>query len=486
MAHTDNKEKTNKKTNVWRVLTGRSQIFAVQNTINAKNVADVVRQAEITHKKNEDEIKYLYEYFKGKQPILCKTKKFREEINYKVVENRANSIVAFKVGYMVGKPIKYISSVSDEETAMNISKLNQYMRAEGKLTKDRKLVEWQMICGTGYRIVLPKKEKGGVPFEMYTLNPMNTFVIYRNDYTEKPLAGVIRTVTPNTNETNYEYTVYTEDRIYHFGDSLKFREESNPLGVIPIIEYPANTARLGAFETVLPILDAVNELSSNRLDAIAQFVESLLVFYNCDFEEGVTAENFKEAGMILMKSVGEQNSDVKFLTETLNQTDNETLKKSLLKAINEIVGVPEQSSTSSGDNNGAVVLKNGWQGAQTRAEDFEAMFEEPERTMLNVVSRICSVANDVEFDSSEIEVKFTRQNDYADLLSRSQTLTTMLSSPYINPRSAYEVCGLFTDVEEAYRLGMDWFEEQKANAEETEDVTEEKEVVDEESGDSKV
>lgn len=35
--------------------------------------------------------------------------------------------------------------------------------------------------------------------------------------------------------------------------------------MIPIFEYPANNARLGSFEIVLPLLDTINNIESNRM-----------------------------------------------------------------------------------------------------------------------------------------------------------------------------------------------------------------------------
>lgn len=42
---------------------------------------------------------------------------------------------------------------------------------------------------------------------------------------------------------------------------------------------------MGAFESVVPLLDAINNVQSNRLDGIEQFIQSLMVFYNCTLGE---------------------------------------------------------------------------------------------------------------------------------------------------------------------------------------------------------
>ena len=467
MSETNNNTNENALSHLYlepKRLFGRKQIFTDETEITSENINAVVEQAYLEHLVNREDINYLYKFYKGDQPVLYKVKTIRPEINRKVVTNIANEIVAFKVGYTVGKPVQYIASVAGDDVSKAVALLNDMMRVEGKVTKDRELVEWQMVCGTGYRLVLPKKRKGErVPFEFYTMNPCNTFVVYANDYTRKPLVAVSVREDKNYNVT---FTAYTEEGFYTIKKgSGTFTRVPNPLNMIPIIEYPANTARLGAFETVLTLLNAVNEVDSNRLDSIEQFVQSLLVVYNAEFDEGVTANEIRQSGMVQLKSTSENKADLKVISEALDQTNTETLKKSLINMIHEIVGMPSQGDGSTGDssNGVAVVLKNGWQGAETRAEDYEAMFNEPERKFLSIVSFICDSQGSVVFDPYDIDVKFTRRN-YEALLQKSQTLTTLLASDWVHPRNAYEASGLFVDSEEAYQMGASFHEEQKKEA----------------------
>lgn len=449
---------------------GRAVILSDAEEINEGNVLEELLMAFLGHLKNRDDIEYLRGYYLGKQPILGKIKEQRPEINEKIVQNYANSIVSFKVGYLAGKPIQYISSSKDETVSDVIATLNDMMRVEGKTTRDRELIEWQMICGTGYRLAFPKRLKDEVPFSLYTLDPRQTFVVYANDYTKRPLMAVsYKTLLANgkgTSENNAYgpnvFTCYTDRNVFTVREGELVDVSVNQLGMIPIVEYPANAARLGAFEIVLDLLDAINELDSNRLDSVRQFVESLLVLYNCDLEDGVTANSIREAGLILLRSVGDQNPDVKVISEVLSQGDNETLKDSLIHAVNVIAGMPSQGTGRTGDssNNAAVVLRDGWQGVETRAEEFETMFHASEMNMLRLVSVICASLGALEFQVKDIDIKFTRRN-YEDILSKSQTLVTMLNNNKIHPRSAFEASGLFVDTQEAYMLGMEWYEQQK-------------------------
>lgn len=446
-----------------RTMFGRTMILTSAERINDGNVVKIVEQAYQTHLKNQNEIEYLWKYYKGDQPSIHRSREIRDELTAHIVENRANEIVTFKTGFLVGKPIKYISADDADDVSESIAKLNKAMRIVGKKTRDKELVEWQMICGVGYRYVVQEKNaRRKVPFNLFTLDPRNTFVIRRNDYSQAVIAGVNYVVDDDKNVT---FTVFTDDRVYTILGSQSgkiTKRQVNSFGVIPIIEYPANSARLGCFEIVLSMLDAINDFDCARAEAVQQFVQSLLVLYNCQVDEGTTADTIRAAGMILLKTTGDAKADIKVIAEELNQQQNQTLKDDLYNSVLQIVGMPSQSSagTSDSSNNGAIVLKNGWQGAETRAQDFEAEFELPEMEMLQVVSTICEKVRGGEysFDPLNVEPKFTRRN-YEDILAKSQTLVTMLNNDKVHPQKAYEASGLFADSEEAYQMGMDWFAE---------------------------
>ena len=461
-----------------RTMFGRRVILTSAGKITDANVVDIVSKAYQVHLQNREEIDYLWRYYKGEQPSINRSREVRDDLTAHIVENRANEIVTFKCGWLVGKPIKYSAAREGDDISKSVAKLNDAMRMCGKKTKDKKLVEWQMVGGHGYRYVVQQRNpRKKIPFDIHTLDPRNTFVIRRNDYSQETIAGVNYVVDDDNNVT---FTVYTEDMVYTILGSQSgkiTKRAANSFGLIPIIEYPANSARLGCFEIVLSMLDAINDFDCARLESIEQFVQSLLVLYNCQVDDGTTADTIRAAGMILLKTTGDAKADIKVIAEELNQQQNQTLKDDLYNSVLQIVGMPSQSSagTSDSSNNGAIVLKNGWQGAETRATDFEAEFELPEMEMLQVVSVICDKVKNGEysFDPMDIEVKFTRRN-YEDILSKSQTLVTMLNNDKVHPQKAYEASGLFTDTEEAYQMGLAWFGE---HGEQTKEPTQPKQVV---------
>ena len=448
-----------------RHLFGREVLLHDGVALTDENIVDILDKMMSRHGKNRNDIQYLWDYYRGKQPILGRDKKVRPEICNRIVENRANEIVSFKVGYLCGEPIQYIGRTGSEVVSKAISELNEMMFSENKATQDKKVAEWQAICGTAYRLVLPDTRGGedDAPFEIYTLDPRDSFVVYSNEVGNKPLFAVKYCTTENN---DYIYSVYTEHHFWKIKNRDIVESSDHALGIIPIIEYPANTARLGAFEIVLPLLDAINNVASNRLDGIEQFVQAFVKFVNCD----ITSEDFdklKDLGAIKVKSSEGQQADVDIVTSELNQMQTQTLVDYLYQTVLTICGMPSMSngSTSDSSNNGAVILKNGWQGAETRAKDSELMFKEAEQNTLRVVLRIIRDTQGLSDELyalrlKDVALQFTRRN-YENIQSKSQVLVSMLSQNKIHPRLAFAHCGLFTDPEDAYRVSEQYAQEQE-------------------------
>lgn len=453
---------TSKTPSETRQMNGRRVIKTSVREITRENVVDVLKKALNTHELNRSEIDYLWNYYRGKQPILHRQKEVRPEICNRIVENRANEIVSFKVGYLCGEPIQYVGRNGDEATNKAIIALNELMFAEDKATKDQEVVEWQMICGTAYRLVLPDEhgDEDEAPFELHTLDPRDTFIVYSSEIGNKPLMGVKYYRDDNS---VLHFSVYTENRYYLIEDEVLKEEKPHALDMIPIFEYPANNARLGSFEIVLPLLDAINNVESNRMDGIEQFIQAYWKFIGCKLEKEKFQEFLEEGAILVPPNENGGNIDVDLVVKELNQTQTQTLKDNLYSAVLTICGIPNRNGGSStSDTGAAVLLRDGWSLAEARAKDSEHMFKKSEKLMLKLVLRICRDLGDVALRLKDIDMKFTRRN-YEAIQSKSQVLVSMLQQPKIHPMLAFTHCGMFTDPESAYAMSMKYYEEQSTN-----------------------
>jgi len=346
-----------------------------------------------------------------------------------------------------------------------ITRLNEYVFAEDKAAKDEELARWFSICGTSYRMVLPDDEDNtdDSPFEIYVLDPRNTFVVYSTGLGNKPIMGV----TYVKRNEQLVYSVYTDSKYYEIssvdGDVYTItKDEPHVLGEVPIIEYPCNDARLGEFEKVLGLLDCLNLTESDRVNAVEGFVQALMVFKGVDVEDE-QYEQLRAEGAIKVPVDG----DIKYLVQELNQAQSQTQVDDIYQNILSIVGMPSMSdgSTSDSSNNGAVILKNGWELAEARAKAVEKTFDKSEKRFLRIVLRITNVLRDMNLRLSDIDIRFTRRN-YENIQTKAQVLTTMLASGKIHPRLAFASCGLFADPESAYLESERYVREQERLQEE--------------------
>jgi len=436
-------------------MSGRKVIYSDVEKITADNVVDVLNKAIGTHTENAGQIDYLYNYYRGIQPVFQRKKEVRPEINNKIVENRANEIVSFKVGYLMGEPIQYVSRGGDDSVSDAINALNEFVFAEDKACKDKELADWFTICGTSYRMVLPDKsdEIDESPFEIYTLDPRFAFVVYYNGLGNKPLMGVKYI---KREDFTIQYSVYTQDTYFEIINDKVVKEESHTLGAVPIIEYSANAARLGAFEIVLPLLDAINETASDRVDGVEQFIQALLMFKGVDIDDE-SFESLKQKGGIKVPVDG----DVKYLIQELNQSQTQTLTDHMYQTVLTICGMPNRNGGSStSDTGSAVIMRDGWESAEARAKDTELVFKKSEKQFLRIALNIANTLRDMNLKLSDIEIRFTRRN-YENIQEKAQVLTTMLANDKIHPRLAFEHSGMFADPEIAYIASMKYSEEQE-------------------------
>ena len=456
---------------------GRKKIYTDASEITAANVVDEVRKAYAVHCVNRADTQKLWDYYCGKTAVLLKDKEVRPEINHKINENRCFEVVGFHKGYVFGEPIQYIrrenttAESDDEVIASDINALNSYMADANKAAHDASLAEWLYIAGTSYRMGLPNKEwePGGdePPFNVYTLDPRDTFVVYYNGIGERAVMAV-KVIERERGEK--VFFVYTPSSSFEFEEfSNTVIETPHTLGMIPIIEYPADNARLGVYEIAIPLMDALDELQSNRMDDIVQYVNSFLAIFGAELNEE-TYKKLNDWKTLCMP----EGTDAKYLSAVMSQSDVQTLKDDLYQSILTICGVPNRNGGSSTSDTGtAVIYRDGYATADARARATELMFKSSEKEFLKLILRILRDTVGTSLKSADIEAHFTRRN-YENIAAKSQVLIAMLNNPKIHPELAFAYSGMFIDPESAYLQSAAYYEEQQKKWEPVE-VDEEKE-----------
>ena len=415
-------------------LFGRKQIFSNTYDLNEDNIISEISTSLPLHLENQMCIEYLYWYRRGIQPILAKIKDIRPEINHIVIENHADEIVAFKNGYFLTQPAFYISRNKDESVTEKIKQLNEYLYLSGKTQVDNKITDWFHTCGTGI-LYVQSNDSEEVPVKVYALDPRSAYVVYDLTPAHEPLYGVNIVMQGDQNAI---FDVYTKTKVFTLSGSFRGRivtdnrpieatpisvlnVRPNPLGRVPMVEYHYNSVNMGAFEAVISLLNAINDVQSNRIDGVDQFIQSLAVAVNCQFEEGTTANDIRQAGMIVLKSIGENKADFKILSEQLNQGETQVLVDYLYQQVLTICGMPSttKGGTSTSDTGAAVLYRDGWYQADTVARNTEDLFKESNRRFDEIFIDILNKKVGLGLKLNDFELQFVR-NETANLLVKTQ------------------------------------------------------------------
>lgn len=431
---------------------GRKILYTDVETITADNIVNVVGDCIGNFYYNKTIIEYLWRYYKGDQPVLYRVKVQNADITNKIVENHAYEIVQFKVGQTYGEPIQFISRKDDDEINRAVDALNDYLVDANKQEKDIKAGEWQSATGTSFKAV--RFSNGEIPFQIVAPTPMNTCVIY-NRSTEEPVLAVQEL---KDEDGRWYKLCYTDSHSCKIQNGVASEWKLHAFGSIPIVEFPNNHERISDIELVIGLLDAINNMQSNRMDGIEQFVQYWVKFVNCEIDQK-TFEEMKMSHALTVKSNNKDNkADVEIMTQELNQSQCQVAKDDLLDNLQAILAIPNrESQNSGGDTQGAVSLRAGWDFSKTRAKQKDPIIKSAEKRLAIIILNILRVTgNDLKISPRDFDVQINH-SPLDNLYTKTQALAQMLQSG-INPRIAVATCGLWGDAEKVSLQSQPYFD----------------------------
>ena len=453
---------------IWQIapkeirLFGRKIIYADYNEedMNTDTITKIMNDVFTVHMENANEIDYLEKYYKGYQPIIGKVKEIRPTINNTVVENNAYFITEFKKSYVFGEPIQYVQrgDIANPEVAI----LNSYMLAEDKYPKDTELAESLYIAGIGHRLILPDINEDS-PFSIENLDSKETFIVYSSYLPHKKLFAC--TYTKGVKDSTIRGSIYTKNAYYTLNKeitSTSFNVEfvqNHILGAIPIFEYYLNKSRLGIIEVVMDILNQLNRVTSDEIDGLEQFVQSILVFVNQDIDKQDFEDLLDLGAVKIATNDPSRPADLKLLSNNIDHSNTKILHDRLFNTALNIVGIPKNSDKASGGDTGqARMLGEGWTMADERAKQDEMEFKRCAKPELDMILRICKLAPYSEIKKltlKDIDQKFTR-NKSDNFLVKSQGLMNQIQSG-VAPDVAMTTSGLYSDTNEAFNKSMEFY-----------------------------
>lgn len=460
--------KTNGRRTIYSKYT-EEQLLSGTPEEQANRVLEILQNAIPIHEENKDATKYLIQYYSGVQDIYTeKVKHTRPEIDNKTVENWAFAFIDFKKAFLLGKEIQYVSL--DGKDNEEIEKLNNYVRFEGKKSKDIDLYEDVLVNGRGFRYIAKDKltDDNEVPFEIINCDPALTEVVYSSkmgneqllSFVETGMVDTITIVDKETGETKEEqldykeYTVYTRNYRFVFNDKegdLKYQEKETKVKLVKehsIIEYYVNRLRLSLIEIGKDIFNDINYLESLDKDDMEQFVNAIMIFTNAKIDEK-GLQMIKELGAACINSTDTKKASVDLLQQRLNATDTQVYYNRLLGALHQILGVPQATYSGGqemGDTGKARLTGQGYLSAGIRIQNDETKFGDADLKTLNIIIKLCKATNGSGIKAlklTTIQPKF--QVDMSEnLLVKTQALQNLYDCKI--PRAfANSIINLFPD-----------------------------------------
>ena len=456
-------------------FSGRRKIYTDVDRVTEDNVIFVLRQSLIAHECNRMEIKRLISFEKGNQPLM-REKSVRKDIDIKSISNLAHQITEFWLGYFWGNHMAFVqksdkrpkgSNPTDSDSAITL--LNEMYDAEDMESKDQLLAYYTEICGVCPQLIDIKRNPGEDDslFDLVTLNPLYAFVVYYSNAYERPAMGVSYSEFNNTRI----FTCITEDAVYRIKDAVKIVDgkekdifwhidrsgESNPFGMVNIIEFERSTDRTGVFERQLDELNALNILESDLCNDVSQTTQAN--WWGNDIELDTDDEgNVKspQAGQwILTKTNGSgKQPNIKGLVLNYDYTGVLANIQAKHDGILERTFTPKQTEQSGGSTTGATSLSSGWTATEAvackQAQIIKCAYKKRNQLALLAIKKSSDVQPDnplLSLKNSDIDVRPIRQKTF-DMATKINSLATMVQN-FVHPRVAMEAIDFFPNLAEA-------------------------------------
>lgn len=443
---------------------GRRRIYCDAEKIDASNIVGIITEALTVHEKNRVEIELLRRRLAGNQPILSRVKKTREDINNKVVVNIDAQIMNFKESYIFSQPVN-ITKTANTETDIDITPFIRMMDEQDKDRVDHEIAHDMLLCGLGYRGALANPDESETaPFCMFSMRPETTFVVRKNDIFKRIMLGV--SYIERTDGT-IRLTAYTDTTRFELSSKNKrgglslVDESANGIGRVPIICYEMPEL-MGVFEKVIPLCDAYNTVTSNRIDDIEQFIQSILAIFGVDLKDD-DLDRLKRSLCLIVPNIQDGvNVQAKYLTNSLDQTSVQAIADDLYSHILSIAACPARAQASGGNTASAIEQgAGGWRECQFAADRIIAAWKTADREMYRLVLEIMArnkrtpqELRGLKATDLETKISVSRNND---LLVKTQSLTTMIQIG-VAPRVAFETINLFPDPAAVYEESVPYIE----------------------------
>lgn len=431
---------------------GRKIAYTDFDVVDDNNILTIMSKSTGIFNTNRTEAEYLWNYKNGDQPVLYRDKLIRDDVINKVVENHAWEFVQFGVTQTYGEPIQYVSTKKDDTINDSVDKFNTFMKLANKFVRNASQGEWKVATGTSFLAI---RQTGNEyrPIGISVPTPLNTWIVY-SAKTDEPLVAFQQL---KDTEGKLYYLAFSDNKEFVIKNGKLIKSQLHAFGGIPIVEIPNNQDRISDIELVISILDAINNMQSNRMDGVEQFIQSWFKFVNCAVDEETFGMMKKNGALVVNTTNKEAPADVDIMTQELNQTESQVAKEDLLDNALSILAIPNKQGGTGGDSQGAVELRNGWDFSKGRAKIKDSYIIEGELRFAEVALNVLRISgNDLHLNVGDFDVQINH-SPTDNMVVKAQSLQYLLQVG-IHPLIAIKTCGLWGDSEKTYLMSKPYLD----------------------------
>lgn len=349
-------------------------------------------------------------YYEGGHDIL---ERIKDGPNAKPVCNHAKDISDIASGYFLGSPVAYKGKDGDEE---QVRALVDALKTAGASEADQDNALNGSIFGLSYDYEY--EAEGSAELRIKSLSPLETFVVVDDTIEHRELFGVNYFKGYNDVEKTWNdylsvlVATATERRFYRIkGEEIvePYRVEPHHLGEVPITEYRNNKYGIGDFEQQIGLIDAYNTLMADRVNDKEQFVDSILVIYGSLLASD-TASTDEAMDALKRRKLMELDEDAKaeYLTNTLDESGTETLRKAIKQDIYTFSHVPNLADENFAGNSSGVAMEYKLLGLEMLTKIKENWYRKGLKKRMRIFIRWLAIKDSIYLEENNIEMQFSR------------------------------------------------------------------------------
>lgn len=394
---------------------------------------DLVSSQIRAHKDDIKRLDSLYDTFKGDMDINKRTTKGVLRPNFKYAGNHAKYISTIINSYFIGNAPKYsydestisvdVDGSGAEEVATDGS--NQALKVKPAMSiadettlsiadwyKKRHIAEhdfrmgkFMSIMGRSSELLYADPNADEVVIKLKALDPRQT-IILRSDDIEESVVGAIYYFSIGKNKI--KVYLYTDTHTHIFEATAIDAEYTNEevhghqFGSVPIIEYYNNDERQGDFEQVLTLINAYNQLMSDRINDKEQWVDAILVITGGKLPEGWSKDLKKDRLLTLPKD----GSKAEWLTRAMDESSVEVLRKAIKEDLSQFSFVPNLTDENFAGTASGVALSFKLIGMELLIKEKETNFNKGLRLRLKRLFHVWKLTGKPEYDYENIEIEY--------------------------------------------------------------------------------